>query len=88
MRRSRQPLLEPTQAIIFGGAMFRAAPEIPSLLDHLNRLVRHRALEKSVNDVTLLKAETSSDAGALGIAMIIAGRVVESVYESQDAAAL
>lgn len=76
-------LLNP-QAIIFGGALFRAAPEI--LLDHLRRLVRHRALEKSVNDVTLLKAETSSDAGALGIAMIIAGKVMESVYGSHVAA--
>jgi predicted NBD/HSP70 family sugar kinase/biotin operon repressor len=78
-------LLNP-QAIVFGGAMFRAAHEI--LLEHLNRLVRHRALEKSANDVTLLKAETSSDAGALGIAMIIAGRVMESVYEGRCAAAL
>ena len=62
-------LLNP-EAIIFGGALFRAAPEI--LLDHLKRLVRHRALEKSFNDVTLLKAETPSDAGALGMARIIA----------------
>jgi predicted NBD/HSP70 family sugar kinase len=73
-------LLNP-EAIIFGGALFRAAPEI--LLDHLKRLVRHRALEKSVNDVTLVKAETSSDAGALGMAQIIAGTVIESVYESR-----
>jgi glucokinase len=78
-------LLNP-QAIIFGGALFRAAPEI--LLDHLKRLVRHRALEKSVNDVTLLKAETSSDAGALGMARIIAGTVIESVYESRASASL
>jgi predicted NBD/HSP70 family sugar kinase len=78
-------LLNP-QAIIFGGALFRAAPEI--LLDHLRRLVRHRALEKSVNDVTLLKAETSSDAGALGMARIIAGTVVESVYEGRASASV
>jgi predicted NBD/HSP70 family sugar kinase len=73
-------LLNP-EAIIFGGALFRAAPEI--LLDHLKRLVRHRALEKSVNDVTLLKAETASDAGALGMARIIAAAVAESVYNSR-----
>jgi predicted NBD/HSP70 family sugar kinase len=73
-------LLNP-EAIIFGGALFRAAPEI--LLDHLKRLIRNRALEKSVNDVTLLKAETSSDAGALGMARFIAGTVIESVYESR-----
>ncbi len=70
-------LLNP-QAIIFGGALFRAAPEI--LLDHLKRMVRHWALEKSANDVTLLKAETPSDAGALGMARIIARAVAESVY--------
>lgn len=72
-------LLNP-EAIIFGGALFRAAPEI--LIDNLKRLVRHRALEKSVNDVTILKAETSSDAGALGMARIIAGTVIESVYQN------
>jgi predicted NBD/HSP70 family sugar kinase len=76
-------LLNP-EAIIFGGALFRAAPEI--LLDHLKRLVRHRALEKSVNDVVLLKAQTASDAGALGMARIIAGTVMESVYQSQASA--
>jgi len=78
-------LLNP-QAIIFGGALFRAAPEI--LLDHMRRLVRHRALEKSVNDVTLLKAETSSDAGALGMARIIAATIVESVYEGRVVSAV
>ena len=78
-------LLNP-EAIIFGGALFRAAPEI--LLDHLKRLVRHRALEKSVNDVVLLKAETPSNAGALGMAQIIAGAVIESVYEARTSASL
>ncbi len=73
-------LLNP-EAIIFGGALFRAAPEI--LLDNMKRLVRHRALEKSVNDVTLLTAETSSDAGALGMAHIIASTVLQSVYEAR-----
>jgi hypothetical protein len=43
--------------------------------------VRRRALEKSVNDVALLTAETSGDAGALGMAQIIASTVLESVYE-------
>jgi predicted NBD/HSP70 family sugar kinase len=78
-------LLNP-EAIIFGGALFRAAPDI--LLDHLRRLVRHRALEKSVNDVTLLKAEAASDAGALGMARIIAGAVAESVYNSRAAVSI
>jgi glucokinase-like ROK family protein len=72
-------LLNP-EAIIFGGALFRAVPDI--LLDHLNRLVRHRALEKSFSDVTILKAETASDAGALGMARIIVGAVIESIYQS------
>jgi glucokinase-like ROK family protein len=72
-------LLNP-EAIIFGGALFRAAPEL--LLEHLSRLVRHRAMEKSANDVKLLRAETGSDAGALGMARIIAAQVVAQVFEA------
>jgi predicted NBD/HSP70 family sugar kinase len=70
-------LLNP-QAIIFGGAVFRAAPDF--MLEQLSGMVRHRAMEKSVNDVTLRKAETLSDAGALGMAMITAGTIMDAVY--------
>lgn len=70
-------LLNP-QAIIFGGAVFRAAPDF--MLEQLSGMVRHRAMEKSVNDVALRKAETLSDAGALGMAMITAGSIMETVY--------
>ena len=69
-------LLNP-EAIIFGGALFRAAPEL--LLEHLNRLVRHRAMEKSANDVKLLLAKTASDAGALGMASMIASQVIGTI---------
>jgi predicted NBD/HSP70 family sugar kinase len=69
-------LLNP-EAIIFGGAMFRASPGL--LLEHLNRLVRHRAMEKSANDVKLLLAATQSDAGALGMANMIASQVINAL---------
>lgn len=77
-------LLNP-EAIIFGGALFRAAPDL--LLEHLSRLVRQRAMEKSANDVKLLRAQTGSDAGALGMARMIAARVIAQVYESSLTAA-
>ena len=69
-------LLNP-EAILFGGALFRASPDL--LLEHLNRLVRHRAMEKSANDVKLLRAVTGSDAGALGMASIIASQVLSEI---------
>ncbi|MES2394009.1 MAG: ROK family transcriptional regulator [Acidobacteriota bacterium] len=71
-------LLNP-EAIIFGGAMFRAAPEL--LIRQVQQLVRRRAMEKSVNDAVLLTATTKSDAGAHGIAKLIAERVLDEVME-------
>jgi predicted NBD/HSP70 family sugar kinase len=72
-------LLNP-EAIIFGGALFRASPAL--LLEHLSRMVRHRAMEKSANDVKLLLAVTKSDAGALGMASMIASQVVNGFLET------
>jgi predicted NBD/HSP70 family sugar kinase len=69
-------LLNP-QAILFGGAVFRAAPQL--MLENLTRLVRHRAMEKSANDVRLLLATTGGDAGALGMAKIMARQVVPAL---------
>ncbi|MBS1814184.1 MAG: ROK family transcriptional regulator [Acidobacteria bacterium] len=67
-------LLNP-EAILFGGALFRAAPEL--VLDHIKRMVRHRAMEKSANDVQLQIAQTKGDAGAHGIAKLVAERVID-----------
>jgi glucokinase-like ROK family protein len=69
-------LLNP-EAIIFGGALFRASPKL--LLENLSRLVRHRAMEKSANEVQLLLASTKSDAGALGMARIIASQAINNL---------
>jgi predicted NBD/HSP70 family sugar kinase len=70
-------LLNP-QAIIFGGALFRAAPVL--LLEQVRRVVRHRAMEKSANDVTLLVSPLESDAGSRGMARLVAADLVESIY--------
>jgi predicted NBD/HSP70 family sugar kinase len=70
-------LLNP-QAIIFGGALFRAAPTL--LLEQVRRVVRHRAMEKSANDVALLVSPLESDAGSRGMARLVAAELVESIY--------
>jgi glucokinase-like ROK family protein len=71
-------LLNP-QAIIFGGALFRAAPDL--LLDQIRRVVRQRALEKAVNDVELLISPLGSDAGALGAARLRSAGLVDLLYK-------
>jgi predicted NBD/HSP70 family sugar kinase len=70
-------LLNP-QAIIFGGALFRAAPTL--LLEHVRRVVRQRAMEKSVNDASLLVSPLMSDAGSRGMARLVAANLVQSIY--------
>jgi glucokinase-like ROK family protein len=70
-------LLNP-QAIIFGGALFRAAPDL--LLDQIKRVVRQRALEKAVNDVQLLVSPLGSNAGALGAARLRSAGLVDQLY--------
>jgi predicted NBD/HSP70 family sugar kinase len=70
-------LLNP-QAIIFGGALFRSSPTL--LLEQVRRVVRHRAMEKSANDVTLLVSPLLSDAGSRGMARLVAAQLVESIY--------
>lgn len=70
-------LLNP-EAIVFGGALFRAAPEL--LLDQIRRVVRQRAMEKSVNDVQLLISPLCADAGAIGAARLTAAAMVETIH--------
>ncbi len=70
-------LLNP-QAIIFGGALFRAAPVL--MLEQVRRVVRHRAMEKSANDVSLLVSPLLSDAGSRGMARLVAANLVETIY--------
>lgn len=70
-------LLNP-QAIIFGGALFRAASGL--VLEQVRRVVRHRAMEKSVNDASLLVSVLDSDAGSLGVARLMAAATIGPVY--------
>jgi predicted NBD/HSP70 family sugar kinase len=73
-------LLNP-RLIIFGGALFRAAPQL--LSDPLKRMIRQRSLEKSANDVQLKVSSLGSEAGALGAARVISVRALEDLYRSQ-----
>lgn len=73
-------LLNP-RLIIFGGALFRAAPHL--LSDPLRRVIRQRALEKSANDVVLKVSALGSEAGALGASRVISVRALEDLYHSQ-----
>ncbi len=70
-------LLNP-QAIVFGGALFRASPKL--MLDEIRHLIRRRALEKSANDVSLLLSPTASDSGAKGMARLIAGTLISPLF--------
>jgi predicted NBD/HSP70 family sugar kinase len=70
-------LLNP-RLIIFGGALFRAAPQL--LSDPLRRIIRQRALEKSSNDVQLRVSPLGGEAGALGACRMIAVRALGDLY--------
>ena len=70
-------LLNP-RLIIFGGALFRAAPQL--LDDPLRRIIRQRSLEKSANDVQLRVSPLGAEAGALGAARMIADRALRGLY--------
>ncbi|MGD1063917.1 MAG: ROK family transcriptional regulator [Terracidiphilus sp.] len=72
-------LLNPS-LIIFGGALFRAAPQL--LSDPLKRVIRQRALEKSANDVQLKVSPLGSEAGALGASRIISVCALDHLYRS------
>jgi predicted NBD/HSP70 family sugar kinase len=73
-------LLNP-RLIIFGGALFRSAPHL--LSDPLKRIIRHRSLEKSANDVQLKVSSLGSEAGALGASRVISVPALERLYRSQ-----
>jgi N-acetylglucosamine repressor len=73
-------LLNPRQ-IIFGGALFRAAPQL--LSDPLRRIIKQRSLEKSANEAQLKVSALGGEAGALGASRLIAGRALEALYLSR-----
>lgn len=72
-------LLNP-HVLIFGGPLFRSAPEL--FLDPLKRIIRQRALEKSANEVQLKISTLGSEAGALGVARLVSENVLPELYRS------
>jgi predicted NBD/HSP70 family sugar kinase len=74
-------LLNP-RLIIFGGALFRAAPQL--LADPLRRIIRQRSLEKSANDVHLRVSPLGAEAGALGASLMIADHALSRLYLRSD----
>ncbi len=70
-------LLNPA-SIIFGGALFRAAPEM--LISSIRSAIRHRAMAKSVSDVVIQSSPLTEVAGAHGAARLIATQLVECMY--------
>ncbi|MGA8214851.1 MAG: ROK family protein, partial [Candidatus Sulfotelmatobacter sp.] len=71
-------LLNP-HVLVFGGALFRSAPEL--FLEPLKRTIKQRALEKSANEVQLKISTLGSEAGALGAGRLISEIVVERLYQ-------
>lgn len=71
-------LLNP-HVLIFGGALFRSAPEL--FLEPLKRTIRQRALEKSANEVQLKISTLGSEAGALGAGSLISESVIAKLHQ-------
>jgi predicted NBD/HSP70 family sugar kinase len=75
-------LLNP-EAIIFGGALFRAAPSM--MIEHIDRTIRQKAMEKPTRQAQLLVSQLQSDAGALGMAHMMGGRMLELLFRLAEA---
>jgi predicted NBD/HSP70 family sugar kinase len=73
-------LLNPRQ-IIFGGALFRAAPQL--LSDPLRRIIKQRSLEKLANEVQLKVSPLGGEAGALGASRLIARQALRVLFLSR-----
>lgn len=73
-------LLNPS-VVVFGGGLFRAAPQF--LLDALKRPLRQRALEKSASEVQLKVSRLGAEAGALGAARLISERILDNLYQQR-----
>jgi len=74
-------LLNPN-TVIFGGALFRSAPQL--LLEPLKGLIKQRAIEKSANEVELKLSSLTGEAGALGAARFIAEKVLVDLYAAGE----
>lgn len=78
-------LLNPTM-MIFGGALFRAAPQL--LSDPLRRIIKQRSLEKSANQVQLKVSPLGSEAGALGASRLVAQNILTDLYAGSEVSVL
>ena len=70
-------LLNP-RVMIFGGALFRAVPQL--LSDPLRRIIKQRSLEKSANEVELRVSSLGGEACALGASRLIAVKILDDLY--------
>ncbi len=70
-------LLNP-KVMIFGGALFRAVPQL--LSDPLRRIIKQRSLEKSANEVELKVSSLGGEACALGASRLIAEKILDDLY--------
>jgi predicted NBD/HSP70 family sugar kinase len=70
-------LLNP-RVMIFGGALFRAVPQL--LSDPLRRIIKQRSLEKSANEVDLQVSSLGGEACALGASRLIAEKILDDLY--------
>jgi N-acetylglucosamine repressor len=70
-------LLNP-RVMIFGGALFRAAPQL--LSEPLRRIIKQRSLEKSANELQLQVSPLGGEAGALGASRLMAERILDNLY--------
>jgi glucokinase-like ROK family protein len=70
-------LLNP-KVMIFGGALFREAPQL--LTDPVRRIIKQRSLEKSANEVQLHVSRLGAEAGALGASRLIAEQILSDLY--------
>jgi glucokinase-like ROK family protein len=73
-------LLNP-RVMIFGGALFRAAPEL--LSEPLRRIIKQRSLEKSANELQLHVSPLAGEAGALGASRLMAEKILDDLYSGR-----
>lgn len=66
------------EAIIFGGAFFRASPE--TLLAQVGTAIRYHALERSFRGVKLMVSDLNGLAAARGAARRIAAQLLPTIY--------
>jgi len=69
-------ILNPVQ-IIFGGALFRAAPQL--LSDPFQRIIRQRTIQQLSNDVQLMVSSLDGGASALGASRLIAESILDDI---------